>query len=175
MYSVLVRERGPDLAVFCKARRVRNVIGRHAIGKFTHRLPSGAADLPRRGAWGSRDADGDRVRQGLLGHGLRTAGSHGSWLVTGLVVIFGTVVGTLERPGAGTQAGGAAGVSRDDHRTSWVLGFCRRPVGHSQAHSGQLDYRGPAERFPVGVVRFGCEVRAGVGHGDGGLEARARR
>jgi hypothetical protein len=47
--SALVRDRGPDLAIFCKAWQVRNTGGRFAKDQFTPRLRRRAADLPRRG------------------------------------------------------------------------------------------------------------------------------
>ncbi len=57
--SALVRDRGPDLAVFCKAWRVRNTGGRYAKDPVQHRLRRRAADLSRRGghvhrAWQDR-------------------------------------------------------------------------------------------------------------------------
>src|SRR5262249_58189507 len=39
--SALVRDRRPDLAIFCKAWRVRNTGGRFAQGPFTPALPAG--------------------------------------------------------------------------------------------------------------------------------------
>jgi hypothetical protein len=47
--SALVRDRGPDLAIYCKAWRVRNTGGQVRQGPVHPRLRRWAADLPRRG------------------------------------------------------------------------------------------------------------------------------
>jgi transposase len=44
--SALVRERGPDLAIFCKAWRVRNTGGRFPKGQFTIDFPAGQLTCP---------------------------------------------------------------------------------------------------------------------------------
>jgi Transposase DDE domain/Transposase domain (DUF772) len=44
--SALVRERGPDLAIFCKAWRVRNSGGRFPKGQFTIDFPAGRLTCP---------------------------------------------------------------------------------------------------------------------------------
>jgi transposase len=44
--SDLVRERGPDLAVFCKAWRVRNTAGRYAKTSFALDFPAGELTCP---------------------------------------------------------------------------------------------------------------------------------
>jgi transposase len=44
--SALVRDRGPDLAIYCKAWRVRNTGGRYAKGHFTIDFPAGQLTCP---------------------------------------------------------------------------------------------------------------------------------
>jgi len=44
--SALVRERGPDLAIFCKAWRVRNTTGRYAKNQFTIDFGTGQLTCP---------------------------------------------------------------------------------------------------------------------------------
>jgi transposase len=44
--SDLVRDRGPDLAIFCKAWRVRNTGGRYAKGQFTIDFGAGQLTCP---------------------------------------------------------------------------------------------------------------------------------
>jgi hypothetical protein len=44
--SALVRDRGPDLAIFCKAWRVRNTAGRFAKGQFTLDFDAGQLTCP---------------------------------------------------------------------------------------------------------------------------------
>jgi hypothetical protein len=44
--SALVRDRGPDLAIFCKAWRVRNTTGRFPKGQFTLDFPAGQLTCP---------------------------------------------------------------------------------------------------------------------------------
>ena len=44
--SDLVRDRGPDLAIYCKAWRVRNTGGRYAKGQFTLDFPAGQLTCP---------------------------------------------------------------------------------------------------------------------------------
>ena len=44
--SALVRDRGPDLAIFCKAWRVRNTGGRFAKDQFTLDFPAGQLTCP---------------------------------------------------------------------------------------------------------------------------------
>jgi Transposase DDE domain/Transposase domain (DUF772) len=44
--SALVRNRGPDLAIFCKAWRVRNTGGRYAKDQFTLDFPAGQLTCP---------------------------------------------------------------------------------------------------------------------------------
>jgi hypothetical protein len=44
--SALVRDRGPDLAIFCKAWRVRNTTGRFSKGQFTLDFPAGQLTCP---------------------------------------------------------------------------------------------------------------------------------
>jgi hypothetical protein len=44
--SSLVRDRGPDLAIFCKAWRVRNTGGRFAKDQFTHDFAAGQLTCP---------------------------------------------------------------------------------------------------------------------------------
>jgi transposase len=44
--SALVRDRGPDLAIFCKARRVRNTGGRFAKDQFTLDFDTGQLTCP---------------------------------------------------------------------------------------------------------------------------------
>ena len=44
--SALVRDRGPDLAIFCKAWRVRNTTGRFPKGQFTLDFAAGQLTCP---------------------------------------------------------------------------------------------------------------------------------
>src|SRR5215468_868820 len=44
--SALVRDRGPDLAVFCKAWRVRNTGGRYAKDQFSLDFAAGQPTFP---------------------------------------------------------------------------------------------------------------------------------
>jgi hypothetical protein len=44
--SALVRDRGPDLAIFCKAWRVRNTTGRYPKTQFTIDFPAGRLTCP---------------------------------------------------------------------------------------------------------------------------------
>jgi transposase len=44
--SAMVRDRGPDLAIYCKAWRVRNTGGRYAKGQFTIDFPAGQLTCP---------------------------------------------------------------------------------------------------------------------------------
>ncbi len=64
--SDLVRDRGPDLAVFCKAWRVRNASRPVRQGPVQHRLRCRAADLPGRGEHAVRAWQDRAVPQGHL-------------------------------------------------------------------------------------------------------------
>src|SRR5258708_17098743 len=46
--SGLARDRGPDLAIFCKAWRVRNAAGRYAKDQFSMDFPAGQLTCPPR-------------------------------------------------------------------------------------------------------------------------------
>ncbi len=64
--SALVRDRGPDLEIFCKAWRVRKTGGRFAKGPVHPRLRCRAADLPRRASHAVRARQDHALPEGHL-------------------------------------------------------------------------------------------------------------